>query len=367
MKRAQIDITFNWMYILIAGAVILLFFVGLVVRQKMISEQELSADLIKTLGSIFVGASVAEKTKNVVDTSGLADYMLYFQCSDGVTSYGIEGSSAKDENSIDPLFSPATIQAPRLYTWSLPYNFPYKVTDFLLLSSSNTKYFVFGSAEFATEFVEAAEGFAVENVTDPADYKDLEAQGNHHIRIVDVDGFISDGLDVPPSFALLRDEQVSAVSFTGEQKWVTYYQKVAGTWEQRHVSALPIISLGGKRDAALYGAVFAADEQAYQCNMKKAFQRLRYVTKVYQGKVDHLISSYQNDPIGSRSACMGYLSTNPGNNFKDLLEQFDAKIAACLSRLSSSPLSLSSCQELAGLAAQLSVINTELRGCSKLY
>ena len=43
--KGQVEVTFNWVYILIAGAVILLFFVSLVVRQKRIFYKHLDVVL----------------------------------------------------------------------------------------------------------------------------------------------------------------------------------------------------------------------------------------------------------------------------------------------------------------------------------
>ena len=57
-KKAQIQVTFNWVYILIAGAVILLFFIGIVVKQKAVSEENLATDVVRVMESIFTGAGV---------------------------------------------------------------------------------------------------------------------------------------------------------------------------------------------------------------------------------------------------------------------------------------------------------------------
>src|SRR3989338_3659037 len=89
MKQAQIEVTFNWIYILIAGTVILLFFIGIAMKQKLSSEQQLSGDIVRTLQSIFTAASVSEKTKNTIDISGLQDYTFYFRCQEGTSEYGI--------------------------------------------------------------------------------------------------------------------------------------------------------------------------------------------------------------------------------------------------------------------------------------
>src|SRR3989338_1793666 len=113
-KKAQMEITFNWVYILIAGAVILLFFVGLVARQKVVSEERLSGEIVEVMSSILVGAGVSEKTKNFIDVSGLADYTLYFQCLDGISEFGIKDRPARTQNSIDPVFAPRESQSSRI-------------------------------------------------------------------------------------------------------------------------------------------------------------------------------------------------------------------------------------------------------------
>ena len=66
-KSGQVQITFNWIYILIAGAVILLFFVGIVVKQKVVSEERLATDVVDILDSIFTAAGVSSKTKIFID------------------------------------------------------------------------------------------------------------------------------------------------------------------------------------------------------------------------------------------------------------------------------------------------------------
>src|SRR3989338_10327302 len=158
-RRGQIEMTFNWVYILIAGAVILLFFVGLVVRQQASSEQRLTVDVVESMQRIFTAASVSEKTKNFIDTSGLADYTFYFDCKEGVGEYGIEGGTARVQIPHDPIFAPATFQTSLIITWSLPYEFPFKVMDLLFVTSKNTQYYVVGEGNgFAREFLNATEG-----------------------------------------------------------------------------------------------------------------------------------------------------------------------------------------------------------------
>lgn len=314
-RRGQIELTFNWIYVLIAGAVILLFFVGLVVKQKAVSEERLNTELVRVIESILGGAAVAEKTKNVVDTAGLADYTLYFQCEDGVSEYGIKDSSARAEDMINPLFTPAEIRATSLITWSLPYTFPFKVIDLLIISSSNTQYYVLDSstvgAPFTIEFLNATEGFNIEWITK---LEEADPGKNSPTRFIDVAGnFVQDGASVPASFQDVRDERLTAVAFVGEHQ-LNYFQKKGMQWKKLNAQPIPIISISPERDAAKYAALFAADGEQYRCNLRKAFTRLQYLGELYLLKISDLQQYYE--PLrGSATAerCLNYLVSDEGN------------------------------------------------------
>lgn len=326
-RKGQIEIGFNWIYVLIAGAVILLFFIGVVVKQKTVSEEELGAELVRVLESIFTGAGVAEKTKNVIDTSGLADYTLYFDCRNEQGEYGILGSSARAQIPIEPVFSPRQLKTTQLITWSLPYRLPFKVIDFLIVSSVNTKYYLLGSGTFAYEFLNATQGFSVEPI---ASVDDIRGPFEFQVRLIDLTGAaVTPNAQVPRPLEEMKDEAVTAVAFTGANL-IDYYQKRGGTWMKQNARPVQIISVAKERDAAKYAAIFAADEELYTCNMQKAFARLVHLQGLYQDKLEELITYYQEHPELSLSGrCLNYLKDDVGN-MKESLDKHGSSIAACL-------------------------------------
>ena len=66
-KKAMIEIQFHWIFILIVGAVILLFFATMIYRQKTVSETGISADVLVNLESIISGSMISTKTLNLLD------------------------------------------------------------------------------------------------------------------------------------------------------------------------------------------------------------------------------------------------------------------------------------------------------------
>jgi hypothetical protein len=328
-KKAQIQVTFSWVYILIAGAVILLFFIGIVVKQKSISEENLATDVVRVMESIFTGAGVSEKTKNFVDISGLADYTLYFNCEEGTTDFGIKDRGKPSQNSIDPIFAPLEIQDTELVLWSLPYKLPFKVIDFTFVTASKTKYYFLGNDDFVDEFINSTEGFG--NIEKIDDILEIDPQRNYQFRIVDFSGgeFLQQG--IPSKLGSLEDSKLTAIVFTGTHQ-VDYYQKLGNTWDKLNKEPVKIISIPGERDAAKYAVIFSGNDETYKCNMQKAFTRLKYVLDVYDSKLKEMEIFYEADPALAVGDCYNYIKeTGADPNARSSLDTLKkSRVPSCL-------------------------------------
>lgn len=376
-KKGQIELTFNWIYVALAGAIILLFFVGIVIRQAKISEEQLSGEVVRILDSILSGASVSEKTKNSVEAGGLSDYTIYFDCNEGVGEFGLKGKPARMQNSIDPLFAPKEIQSPFILFWSLPYHLPFKVIDFLFVTAPNVKYYLVGNdEEFVNEFLDATAGLEQEgfNREYVADLDDLSAEGKIKVRVVDVNGLQVPEKGIPTSLKLFSDQDVSAITFISGTNRANFYQKEGNTWKKLNKEPIEIVSFDEERNAAKYAAIFTENAELYECNMKKAFDRLEILIEVYGGeeiaqgkiggKLKQMVDFYKNRPASSE--CMALLLEYK-INVKDTLKALNAGAAGCRLELEvgESPLS---CAEIISVANELGKINEELRiNCVQLY
>jgi hypothetical protein len=362
-NKGQVQVTFNWVYVAIAGVIILLFFVGLVFKQKAKSEERLTLDVVLTLDSIFKGASVSEKTKNFIDISGLADYSLYFDCEEDVSFYGIEGQSARSESSVVP-----NVKGPILILWSLPYKMPFKVIDFLFVTSSQFKYLVVGSGDFADEFLELTEENYGEKEVSKKNLRikrefveggldgidNYQASSNLKYRIIDADGIVVDG-SAAPNF------DVSAVSFRGDE--FDYFEVEEGRWKKTNREPIRVVSIQDRKDPARYAAVFSEDETIYNCNMAKAYKRVEYVTNTYEKKLDGMIARYEDDQLLqlTKSGCLANYKNAPTNLKQTLiLQQTRSKVCN---------LEPSTCFDLKDSGFLISDLNSDLEGdaCITLY
>ncbi|MEK6950329.1 MAG: hypothetical protein AABX13_01230 [Nanoarchaeota archaeon] len=373
-SHAQIQVTFHWIYVLIAGAVILLFFFSLIFSQKQRSEETLRQDLVRMVESIFTAASLSEKTKTTVDTN-LDQYALTFFCHEGVSEYGLKGGSGSVQDSVHPLFSPAEVQATQLSLWSLPYKLPFKIIDFLFVTSPDIKYVVVGSTPFAEEFLEEtrpdmATRFRINTLAvSPSQLQAVDPGQNRQVRFIDFvggnGGVIQEQALVPEKVRLLDDEVVTAVVFSGKDQ-VEYYQKKNERWQRRGKAS--IISLGGERDAARYAAIFAQNAELYECNMQKAFQRLQYLNEIYGGKeittaiaggkLQEILAYYEAHPSPSlRQSCKPYLTA-----LQQALQAHQNTAGACLE-------TPASCLDLLSSARQIRQDNEQLsfNNCLQLY
>lgn len=351
-RKGQIEITFNWFYVLIAGAIILLFFVGIIFRQKAVSEQQLATDVVDIMDSIFTVAGVSEKTKTFIDTSGLSDYTFYFSCSEKVSEFGIEGQGIRRQNNIFPVFSPGKIKSSSLILWSMPYRLPFKVIDLLFITSPNIKYYIIGNdpvfvKEFLNNTHDEKERLSL-NTENIFVLEEAKAGGNDQVKIIDLDG-TNLGSSVPESLLSLDDEKVTAVSFVGQD--VDYYQKKGKGWNKISKKKLPLISLGGVNDAAKYAAIFAQDDQQYWCNIQKALKRVEFVSGIYEKKALDIEKMYAETNDLCRLSSLG-----ASNGF----DKIGIQALSCGDIQSN-------CLELIKTANEIKKNNQDLRECVTIY
>jgi len=374
-KQGQMTIQFNWIFVLGAGTVILIFFVGIIVKQQAISERNLSYEIVNILQSIITGSTVSEQTKNFIDSSSLKNYVLEFNCEsegggfrDIFSGYGIKGSGASVETPIEAIFSPKEIQSNQIIAWSMPFKFPFKVMDVLMLTSLSTKYYFIGSSDptFLTELENSTEGLNVDFIDS---FEEVNAVGNYHVKIVDFDSGvqgsqITNNGPVPENLKLLQDSQVSSVSFMGTGG-VNFYEKSGTVFKKVNGAEVQLVSIKPEeRDVSKYGIIFSSGEDAYKCNMMKVFKRLEIITKTYEHKYEELRTYYDPSSLSywdhENPACYAILESD------DLINAFSGLLS---SSQGCSYGGYGACEEMFTYALTIKDKNEKLdeAGCIKLY
>ncbi|MBW2999505.1 hypothetical protein KY339_02430 [Candidatus Woesearchaeota archaeon] len=280
-KKAAIEVQFHWIFVFIVGAIIFLFFFTVITKQKAASETKLADTVLSDLEGIMIASSVATGKEDRIDIPKV-DFEV--NC-DELLMAGIIKSLG---NQI--VFSPSRIMGTELVIWTLDWNVPFKVTNFMYMTSPLIKYyFVYDDAskDFASEvFKKMPKVLTEEKAVELVEYKgpaaplEIEYEGNYKVKFV---VFFQMGpqttITLDPDF---EDVDYSIVHLTTpeedfEQGNLMFYNKVPGG-----------IEMEGEYDyvgmPSLYGAIFVDNFEHYQCAMEKAMNKLGLVARVYAGR-----------------------------------------------------------------------------------
>ncbi len=314
-KRGAIEVQFNWVFILIIGAIILLFFFSVVKTQKKISETKISSSVRRDITSIFTGASISTNTFSLIE---IPKTEIIYDC---------EGYSIQKTNPIKQLvsFSPDTIYSSQLMLWALPWNIGYRVTNFLYITSPNIRYVMVYkdnkpdqhmfvdilNETLPSKYIEEDEDRKIlmnkekavtdgNKITDLQD-NDFEDKNNPKVRFIffdenpipiDIDVLEGmDNYDVTAVQIIPDNSCGDELDCFGE---VIFYKKTNNNKFEFYNQNRPSSNSYYIGLPSLIGAAFG-DLETYECNMENAFQRLQLVTQVYLNKTKTLKQYYTDN------------------------------------------------------------------------
>lgn len=261
MNRKGFEVQFNWIFVLVAGAAILLFFSVVVVKQKNIAETSTKATVLKSIEAIIASAGVSTDTTNIIS---IPNSNIEVSCN----RISLGAVSKQHENII--LFAPGLLKGDKLITQTLSFSAPYRATNLLYMTSPQLRYIIIGSNNIAIEV----------NKTLPSDMKkefypalpDIQNSNNYRVKFV----IFGDMPEFPRQLSKMPDFDVTAIKVNGdaEKGTIEFWQKDGASWQSKGSS--PYI---GK--SSLIGAVYSDDFESYECNMQNVFSRLNLVTRIY--------------------------------------------------------------------------------------
>ncbi len=276
MKKGLTPGVFNWIFVMIAGAVILLFFVKIISLQTAITEREIGATVLSDTQTILAGRATAEDTQAIIQ---IPNKPFEFVCQEPCNAqtgcdswFGMPGGDLSIQTPLQPIFSPEKIETSELYAFVLGWNVPFHVSNFLILAQPGMK------ISFPIDCDTSSLCSEVYGLI-PTPVKDR--------RIVTLDGFInnpnvrniefSSTCTQPHSYCI--DESRQEITFP-DGRVTTYYDA-----------------------KTIVAALFAEDSAAYECNMKKSFFRLNRVVSVYDDKRERLLRPHVKKGWGHNPVC----------------------------------------------------------------
>jgi hypothetical protein len=282
-KRGQIEVQFNWVFILVAGALIFLFFFSIINWAKKNADQSSCIKIGQYLDSILTGSAVTKETVNQVN---LPFKQLEFTCD----TYRVDKCSAPNNLRNKIVFAPSRIEKGELVTWSLSWNVPFRVTNFLFVSSPQIRYIFIGDEN--NEIFQYLQDTFPEELGAEFNPGTIENLNNFKVRFI----YVNEETNTADIDKLRRmaNEDVTALKITTTTPIkISFYRKSLSGFSKITYSGIEFAG-----EASLFAAIFSDAPEEYDCNMQKAKQRLDKVAAIYKERSSDLASQYSTSGCG---------------------------------------------------------------------
>lgn len=145
-RKGIIGAQFNWIFAIIAGALILSLVVGFIFKQKQISDERTYQNNLNEFQSVLASAKLTEGRIETLKLDPRIDFR--FDCEANVLLMG----SMQEEVGADIVAGPRSLSGMGLYLWTKPAMTPAHIANLIFLSPS-TKYYFFVTNDFADKDV----------------------------------------------------------------------------------------------------------------------------------------------------------------------------------------------------------------------
>ncbi|RLE39569.1 hypothetical protein DRJ17_00010 [Candidatus Woesearchaeota archaeon] len=309
-RKKAITVQLSWIYILIAGAMILIFFSRVIVYVQGYGEKTITDNIRDQLNDAFVKIRADRLFFQQLQTP--KDFKLE-RCDFGKMYYKIGRSSLKTQG----IYSPSYLKPSQeqLLLWTLPWEMPYWIDNMLYLTSPEVLYV----------FIEDQWGYVKELLEDPtyglpANISRVVISHEDFSRFVSTKqkNVFKEIIQKIDSFYKVKFVMVDAATDFGEGQdlQLTFPEEVMRKTDTA-INILPDEGYGGLDGAGeiqffdvvgaeftpgktrpylgrslVFAAIFAQDAQQYECNLQYFMQRFKDVNQFTQKRAEMLYESY---------------------------------------------------------------------------
>ena len=293
-KKAQITVQLNWIFVMIAGGAILLFFLSIVRSQISTQNNKIVVTTLNDLDALFTATFIATESHHLTPVPS-SDIIF--------DEYDYKIDKAKKEIGNRVIFSPRVIHGDLLFSWSKEVTVPYRVSNVLYLTSPEIYYlFVYPDDDYdlrvELESLLASDKLVVDqNIRQGFNYdfvsvKDLPQKilkNNYMTRLI----FLNTGAFLNNNYLKKEeDDSVSAIKITTnnlDRGTIDFYEK-----NDYQLVLEP--DGGGHKFISfefLLAGVFSDDVIIYATNVEKWMQRFSYLGNLYYNRMNLIMEEYE--------------------------------------------------------------------------
>jgi hypothetical protein len=307
-KKSQLELQFNWIFVLIVGIVFLAFFFMLISSQTKSNEIKISASLTKHFRTII--DSTSQKSGTLNEYKFPSSFEIDFECDIDKNIYEYRLNDYKvGDIKYDVIFSPRKLFGQNIYTWTREWELPesegFSVSTFLYVTNKRNGYIFINSTSsaFKTLFSQFPENISVDISDGTQDFGERNYDNYTYILFKDnvYDVQINDANKIKKTFIVIEPLNPNDVFEYGNIYYCDSKAEFNNQFPPSSSSTKSTITRGCEQtqylgSASLYGAIFSSDKKYYDCMMTKAIRKLRLVTLLQYYRIENF-----NATIGTTS------------------------------------------------------------------
>ena len=279
-KRGQGE-QFNWIFVIVAGAVILGFFVMFTFKYIELQEKRQDVETVRFFGSGVLGASSKLQVGSggaAIDSQGDGglrfgyNVNLGYLCNEDDATILINGGeNAYYELEDEIVFINEEVKVGAvtgLDLWILPWNFPFHITNFVYLANSKDKFYLIydqNSNDFVNNEIEISSVFNLEKV------QEQQIKLGSNTKIV----FFTNQIPSASSIVSMKKnfENINFAHVSLSDKEIRFFEDNSWSGPAKYYSK-----------EQLYGAIFSNDAENFECNINRSLDRVKVVAQIYSDK-----------------------------------------------------------------------------------
>lgn len=306
-KKAQLEISFNWIFVLIAGGAILFFFIKVINTEVDATERTTHTRAVTRMQTVF---TALQQNPDSVSIQDRINYEIQFYCNEEGHSYGLKNTNARETLPHQAIYAPELIGDSRLITWVQTYKAPMPITSILYVSDEQTKYvFIKGETDKLTpimqRFYNRIPGNFTKEITDLNTFKTRDYDGyRRYIVIIPESVTFS---NVGFTYAQVRNRINYFIEITNSDVNYYYFNPAAD-------SATDLIyTIPYATDEEALGAIITGNPYLYNCTTNKILEQTRIITDINTERIKLI-----HDDYNPTHTCASFYSTISQNYFTNL-------------------------------------------------
>ncbi len=308
MNKRGFAIQFNWLFVLIGGAIILAFFFSLITNQASEEEKRTAQRSTQELDALLKVSLASGDTQKTL----LFNKKIVFYC-DEISEYYVEGAIKPGRYDYDVIFSPTKLESKELIIQTLAFEAPFRVIPLVYVTNKDIEYvFVGSSALINIVYNFMPDDTLKKSLAAPSNIANYPDNNYDHTVFVLNDSMYLTALNNFDN----NDERVYAVVITPGPVVgygnLNFYHYDSSSPPPRFVNDGSIPFLGSE---LVLGGVISHDKTIYECNLRKVLRRLELLSRLH---INRTIYYYYN----TSEECKNYYNDTNARGFIEDIKEY---------------------------------------------